>query len=75
MKKKFLTLSLALSLLAAGMFVLAACNTGAFPAQTSGGAAGQGLSADFEPLPRMADGQAAFTGVVLVDELHHNAVV
>ena len=64
MKKKFLTLSLALTLLAAGMFILAACNTGAFPAQTSGDTAGQGLSADSKPLPQMADGQAAFTGVV-----------
>ena len=66
MKQKFLTLSLVLTLLAAGMSVLAACNTGAFPAQTSDDTAGQGLSAGAEPLPQMADGQAAFTGVVEV---------
>ena len=67
MKQKLSTFALLLSALAVGLLALAACNVSAAPSQSLE-PAGQSESAS-EPLPQMAQGEAAFTGVVEAIEL------
>jgi len=67
MKQKLSTFALVLSALAVGLLALAACNVSAAPSQSLE-PAGQSESAS-EPLPQMAQGEAAFTGVVEAIEL------